>query len=146
MKFENFKSILSLQSSFSGYFWGLTLVFKVAQNKNWCDCHQQRPYSAAKKYLLLQKFRRSHRRCSVKEGLRIFKNTYFEKHLWTADFENQCISDKFRSSHPEVFCKKDVLRNFPKFSGKHLRQSLFLIRLQAWDSCTGVSLWILWNF
>ena len=30
-----------------------------------------------------------------------------------------------RSSHPEVFCKKDVLRNFAKFTGKHLCQNLF---------------------
>ena len=30
-----------------------------------------------------------------------------------------------RSSRPEVFCKKGVLRNFTKFTGKHLRQSLF---------------------
>ena len=26
---------------------------------------------------------------------------------------------------PEVFCKKGVLRNFAKFTGKHLCQSLF---------------------
>ena len=31
----------------------------------------------------------------------------------------------FRSSHPKVFCKKDVIRNFAKFTGKHLYQSLF---------------------
>ena len=31
----------------------------------------------------------------------------------------------FRSSRPEVFCEKDVLRNFAKFTGKHLCQSLF---------------------
>ena len=30
-----------------------------------------------------------------------------------------------RSRHPEVFCKKGVLRNFAKFTGKHLCQSLF---------------------
>ena len=30
-----------------------------------------------------------------------------------------------RSSHPEVFCKKGVLRNFTKFTGKHPCQSLF---------------------
>ena len=30
-----------------------------------------------------------------------------------------------RSSRPEVFCKKGVLRFFPKFTGKHLCQSLF---------------------
>ena len=29
------------------------------------------------------------------------------------------------SSRPEVFCKKGVLRNFTKFTGKHLCQSLF---------------------
>ena len=35
-------------------------------------------------------------------------------------------------SHPEVLCKKDVLRNFAKFTGKHLCQKLFfLIKLQA---------------
>ena len=35
------------------------------------------------------------------------------------------------SSHPEVFCRKDVLRSFAKFTGKHLCQSLFLIKWQA---------------
>ena len=30
-----------------------------------------------------------------------------------------------RSSRLEVFCKKSVLRNFAKFTGKHLCQSLF---------------------
>ena len=36
---------------------------------------------------------------------------------WREDFS--------KSSRPEVFCKKGVLRNFTKFTGKHLRQSLF---------------------
>ena len=31
-----------------------------------------------------------------------------------------------RSNHWEVFCKKGVLRNFAKFTGKHLCQSVFL--------------------
>ena len=31
----------------------------------------------------------------------------------------------FRGGGPEVFCKKGVLRNFAKFMGKHLRQSLY---------------------
>ena len=30
----------------------------------------------------------------------------------------------YRSSRPEVFCKKGVLRNFAKFTGKHLSQGL----------------------
>ena len=34
-----------------------------------------------------------------------------------------------RSSRPEVFCKKAVLRNFTKFTGKYLCQSLFFNRI-----------------
>ena len=34
-----------------------------------------------------------------------------------------CLS---RSSRPEVFCKKGVLRNFTKFTGKHLRQNFIV--------------------
>ena len=36
-----------------------------------------------------------------------------------------------RSSRPEVFYEKGILRNFAKFIGKHLRQKLFLIKLQS---------------
>ena len=36
-------------------------------------------------------------------------------------YEKWC---SYRSSPPEVFCKKDVLKNFAKFTGKHLCQSL----------------------
>ena len=60
------------------------------------------------------------------------------------DIENPIID---RSSRPELFCKKCVLKNFTKFTGKHLRQSLFFkkvagIRLQLSlkkDSGTGFS-------
>ena len=34
-----------------------------------------------------------------------------------------------RSSRPEVFCRKGVLRNFAKFTGKHLCQSLFFSKV-----------------
>ena len=78
---------------------------------------------------------------------KVFKNTYFEKRLWTTASENQHFGDKFWSSRPEVSCKKRVLINFAKFTGKPLCQSVsFLIKLQAWDSGRGVFLWILWNF
>ena len=36
-----------------------------------------------------------------------------------------------RSSRPEVFCKKDVLRNFAKFTGKTRASVSFSIKLQA---------------
>ena len=32
---------------------------------------------------------------------------------------------KVRSSYPEVLCKKGVLKNFAKFTGKHLWKSVF---------------------
>ena len=31
---------------------------------------------------------------------------------------------QMQSSCPEVFCKKGVLKDFPRFTGKHLCQSL----------------------
>ena len=51
-----------------------------------------------------------------------------------------------RSSRPEGFCKKGVLRNFTKFIGKHLCQSLFfnkvaglrpstLLKKTLWHRC-----------
>ena len=41
-----------------------------------------------------------------------------------------------RSSRPDVFCKKGVLRNLAKFTGKHLFQSLSFNKVEA--------VWILW--
>ena len=37
----------------------------------------------------------------------------------------------FQKQPPEVFYKKNVLKNFAIFTGKHLCSSLFLIELQA---------------
>ena len=37
----------------------------------------------------------------------------------------------FRSSHQSCYIEKSVLKIFAKFTGKHLCQSLFLIKLQA---------------
>ena len=54
-----------------------------------------------------------------------------------------------RSSRKEVFCKKGVLRNFAKFTGKHLYQSLFfnkvagkpatLLKKRFWHRCFPVN-------
>ena len=46
-----------------------------------------------------------------------------------------------RSGRTEVFCKKGDLKNFAKFTGKHLCQSLFFNKvasLKLQDSGTGV--------
>ena len=56
----------------------------------------------------------------------------------------------YRRSHPEVFRKKSVLKNFAKFSGKHLCQSLFfnevaglrpaiLLKNRLWHRCFPVN-------
>ena len=37
----------------------------------------------------------------------------------------------FRSSRPEVFCEKSVLKNFTKFTGKQLCQSLFFNKVEG---------------
>ena len=59
-----------------------------------------------------------------------------------------------RSSRSQMFFKIVVLKNFAKFTRKHLCWSLFSIKLQALrpatllkrDSDTGAFLWILQNF
>ena len=56
----------------------------------------------------------------------------------------------FRSSRPEVFCKKGIQRNFTKFTGKHLCQRLFfnkvaglrpatLLKKSLWHRCFPVN-------
>ena len=52
----------------------------------------------------------------------------------------------YKSSHPEVFCKKGVLRNFTKFTRKHLSLNVFfnkvaglhpvaILKKTLWRSC-----------
>ena len=59
-------------------------------------------------------------------------------------------NSNFRSSRPEVFCKKGAVKNFPKFTGKHLCQSLFynkvaglgpstLFKKRPWHRCFPVN-------
>ena len=56
----------------------------------------------------------------------------------------------YGSSRPEVFCKKVVLENFTKFTGKHLYQRLFsirvadlrlatLLKMRLWQGCFPVN-------
>ena len=59
----------------------------------------------------------SKKKLSENNNLQQFKTTIFcEIHI------SQKIN---RSSHPYVYCKKCALKNFAKFSGKHLHLSLF---------------------
>ena len=66
------------------------------------------------------------------------------------DFAFDFLHKLFASSRPDVFCKKGVLRNFTKFTGKQLCQSLFfnkvaglrpatLLKKRLWHSCFPVN-------
>ena len=60
---------------------------------------------------------------------------------------------KYKNQPPEVLCKKNVIRNFTKFKGKHLCQSLFfnevaglrlrplatLLKKRLWHKCFPVN-------
>ena len=65
-------------------------------------------------------------------------------------FEITAIIKNSRSSRPEVFCKKGVLENVAKFTGKHLCQSLsfnkvaslrseILLKKRLWHKCFPVN-------
>ena len=87
------------------------------------------------KYVFIKNLQNSHKstcvRVSYSESYRPIPSVLFKKELW-----NRCFPVHFvkfvrepfyrttRSSQQEVSCKKGVLRNFPKFTGKHLYQSL----------------------
>ena len=67
--------------------------------------------------------------------LRNFGSSFVSSNYLT---QNQVMAKltNFRSSRREVFCKKGVLRNFTKFIGKHLYQSL------SFNKVAGQSLFI----
>ena len=73
--------------------------------------------------------------------LHLFCSENFYKHLFYRtlpdDYQKQPFVDvlQTRCSCPEVFCKKGGCRNFAKFIGKQLYQSLLFNKLQAWQAC-----------
>ena len=79
----------------------------------------------------------------------IFKNNYFKINICSifvmcheiqkpmnvdASILTNALNFKsFRSSRPEVFCKRGILRNFAKFTGKRLCQ--ILKKKSHWHRC-----------
>ena len=64
-----------------------------------------------------------------------------KKHEWWnnrfSDVSAVCLNLKnFRNSRPDMFYEKGVLRDFVKFTGKHLGQSLFFNKV----ACLGLGL------
>ena len=77
-------------------------------------------------------------------------NTYlkvpFEKNWRFQNSDFLSLLRNFRSSRPEVFCQKFVLRNFTKFTGKHMCQVLrpglrpaTLLKKRLWHRCFTVN-------
>ena len=64
-------------------------------------------------------------------------NTPLSHKLSTYYYNTDVCKDPndYRSSRQEVFCKKGVLKNFAKFTGKHLCQSLFLNKVAGLQAC-----------
>ena len=60
---------------------------------------------------------------SVLSTYDVHLDKHIDKYLPVQRFRTVLMSS--RSSRPEVFCKKGTLRNFTKFTGKHLCQRLF---------------------
>ena len=60
------------------------------------------------------------------------KMAFFSDEVETVFWESECFYLNIEKQQPEVFCvRKGVLRNFTKFTGKHVCQGLFFIKLQA---------------
>ena len=55
--------------------------------------------------------------------------------LWLYNSYFLCIN-QYRSSHPKIFCRKAVLKNFAKFAEKQLCQSLFFNKVPGQSSAT----------
>ena len=84
-------------------------------------------------------------------------NTFLKPNLWKLwpkIIHYRSYKNFDGSNRQEVFCKKGILRNFAKFPGKHLCQSLFFNKVAGLrpatllkrDSGTGVFLSTLRNF
>ena len=73
--------------------------------------------------LLSWAFSQQHKINGITNRSVTFKNMIVIRTLWTLNC--WLCSFFFRKSHAEVFCKKSVLRNLARFTGKHLRQILF---------------------
>ena len=61
----------------------------------------------------------------ISERIKDHNGRDLKSHILRHSVESGHANVSYRSSRPEVFCKKGVLRNFTKFTGKHLCQSLF---------------------
>ena len=94
------------------------------------------------------------------ESCEIFKNSFFYRTPLVAAFIRMriigtkwlrfSVLPQFRSSGPEMFCKKSALKNLAKFTEEHMCQSFFfnkvshrtetLLKKSLWHRCFPVNL------
>ena len=80
---------------------------------------------------------------NVSRLMLVFSLSWKTRYSWSLYNCAQLVTHTiFRSSRQEVLCKKGVPRNFTKFTGKRLYQSLFfnkvsatLLRKRLWHTC-----------
>ena len=85
------------------------------------NCNQYHYFFSLKKYVLSQK-----KGLQKRGGSSAFPSKLFFKKNWSQNH----IFTHCRNSRREMFCKKGVLRNLAKFTGKHLWQSLFFNKVK----------------
>ena len=69
--------------------------------------------------------------------LRITSQNWVTSQSWITSQSQKLRLRITRSSRLEMFCREDVLRNFAKFTGKHLYRSIFSNKLKKtlWNRC-----------
>ena len=86
------------------------------------------------KYILLTKIECSRNKVDIKNHCLCFsmmqlKRSWDKRGFHRSSFnrQNSTVHNcNYRSSHPEVLCKKDILKNLAKFSEKHMCHNLIL--------------------
>ena len=73
--------------------------------------------------------------CLNESSLKMMRNAFYFMFKVLFVLKIYTFSPDFRSSRPEVFYKKCLLRNFAKFTIKHLCQSLFLVQVISGKFC-----------
>ena len=97
-------------------------------NKKFFDCETMAFYSFECKTIVTKKVA-----CNIllkQKKRNAIKNSFFVT----------LVKANHRSSRSEVFRKKGVLRNFSKFTGKHLCRPVTLFKKGLWHRCFPVNL------
>ena len=71
----------------------------------------------------------------MQEKIKLFFSIHYLKSIYKSRDGNVNTLMKIRSSGRYMFCKKGVLRNFAKFTGKHLCQSLIFNKAGGLEFC-----------